>query len=604
LDVELATTMNQQVSLPRENPTPVSPPPVPGLATPAIAVPVDAGEPGFADSFGAFLVQEGAVDRLVLDRAHRATQATAERFDHVLTKLGLLSDADLALAYSKYLSIPIALATEMPTEPVLGDILSADFVRRNKVLPLSSDKSDLVIALVDPFNHEPVRALAFLTSLTVIPRILAPAEFDKLFETLYVGSSKNVAGGDPTGAADASEIDIQRLRDIASEAPVIRLVNQLIASAVETGASDIHIEPNAETLLVRHRIDGLLRTAQLLKLGLRAAVTSRIKIMAKLDIAERRLPQDGRVKIAVRGVDIDFRISTIPTVFGESVVMRILDRSRVELDFSSLGFDKQQITSFEDFLSRANGIILVTGPTGSGKTTTLYTMLKMLNRVEHKVFTVEDPIEYQLTGINQVQVQPAIGLSFPHALRSILRQDPDIIMIGEIRDLETARIAIQAALTGHLVLSTLHTNSAAATITRLIDMGLENYLLASTIKGIIAQRLVRRLCPACSMLDEREDAWIGELTRTARGLDTRPNLRRAQGCRACNGTGFSGRTTIAEVMPITSAMHRLIVSNVSDADIEVAARDAGMATMYESGISKAWRGETTVDEVLRATRAA
>jgi general secretion pathway protein E len=579
-------------------------PPVPGLTTQAIAVPVDAGEPGFADSFGAFLVQEGAVDRLVLDRAHRATQATTERFDHVLTKLGLLSDADLALAYSKYLSIPIALATEMPTEPVLGDILSADFVRRNKVLPLSSDKSDLVIALVDPFNHEPVRALAFLTNLTVVPRILAPAEFDKVFETLYVGSGKDLAGGERTTAGDASEVDIQRLRDIASEAPVIRLVNQLIASAVETGASDIHIEPNAESLLVRHRIDGLLRTAQLLKLGLRAAVTSRIKIMAKLDIAERRLPQDGRIKIAVRGVDIDFRISTIPTVFGESVVMRILDRSRVELDFASLGFGKQQIASFGDFLSRANGIILVTGPTGSGKTTTLYTMLKMLNRVEHKVFTVEDPIEYQLTGINQVQVQPAIGLTFPHALRSILRQDPDIIMIGEIRDLETARIAIQAALTGHLVLSTLHTNSAAATITRLIDMGLENYLLASTIKGIIAQRLVRRLCPTCSMPDEREDVRTEELTRTVRGLDARPNLRRAQGCRACNDTGFVGRTTIAEVMPITSAMHRLIVSNVSDADMEVAARQAGMVTMYESGIFKAWRGETTVDEVLRVTRVA
>jgi general secretion pathway protein E len=603
LDSDVATIMNQQLSLPNEVSIEVSPPPVPGLAE-AHPAPVDASEPGFAESFGAFLVQDGAVDRLILDRAHRATQATAERLDEVLTKLGLLSEADLALAYSKYLSIPIARPDEIPPGRVIGDALSADFVRRNRVMPLSDDDSDLVIATVDPFNHEPVRAIAFLTGRNVIPRIIAPAEFDKAFQALYVGADTAADGTEPAGTGDASEVDIQRLRDIASEAPVIRLVNELIANAVEAGASDIHVEPSAEALVVRHRIDGLLRTAQLLKLGLRAAVTSRIKIMAKLDIAERRLPQDGRIKIAVRGVDIDFRISTIPIAFGESVVMRILDRSRVELNFASLGFDQEQIAMFEDFLGRANGIILVTGPTGSGKTTTLYTMLKRLNRAEHKVFTVEDPIEYQLNGINQVQVLPAIGLTFPHALRSILRQDPDIIMIGEIRDVETARIAIQAALTGHLVLSTLHTNSAAATITRLIDMGLESYMLASTIKGIIAQRLVRRLCRLCSLPDERGDVWATELTRAVPGLRTRHDLRRAHGCPACNGTGFSGRTTIAEVLPITSAMHRLIVSNASDADIEAAGRKGGMATMYESGAFKAWRGETTVEEVLRATRVA
>jgi general secretion pathway protein E len=458
------------------------------------------------------------------------------------------------------------------------------------MMPLSSDGNELVIALVDPFNHDPVRAIAFLTGRETILRIIAPAEFDKVFESLYVGSEAKANGSEPPGSGDASEIDIQRLRDIASEAPIIRLVNQLIANAVETGASDIHVEPNAEALLVRHRIDGLLRTAQVLRPGLRAAVTSRIKIMAKLDIAERRLPQDGRIKIAVRGVDIDFRISTIPTAFGESVVMRILDRSRVELDFVSLGFDKEQIAMFEDFLGRANGVVLVTGPTGSGKTTTLYTMLKMLNRTERKVFTVEDPIEYQLTGVNQVQVQPSIGLTFPHALRSILRQDPDIIMIGEIRDVETARIAIQAALTGHLVLSTLHTNSAAATVTRLIDMGLESFMLASTVKGIIAQRLVRRLCSACALPDQHGDVWQSELMHTVPGLKSPHRLRHANGCPVCSGTGFSGRTTIAEVLPVTSVIHRLIVSKDSDADIEAAAREGGMATMYESGIAKAWRG--------------
>ena len=275
---------------------------------------------------------------------------------------------------------------------------------------------------------------------------------------------------------------------------MIRLVNQIIANAVEARASDIHIEPNVDQVLVRYRIDGMLRTAQVLAPALRAAITSRIKIMSKLDIAERRMPQDGRIKVAVRGVDIDFRVSTIPTIFGESVVMRILDRSRVELDFAKLGFAADHISALQGLMHEPNGIILVTGPTGSGKTTTLYTALKSLNSSERKIFSVEDPIEYQLAGINQVQVRPEIGLDFPHALRAILRQDPDIIMIGEIRDLETARIAIQSSLTGHLVLSTLHTNSAAAAITRLIDIGVENYLLASTVKGVVAQRLVRKLC--------------------------------------------------------------------------------------------------------------
>ena len=595
--------MNKQLTLPEDRAIEIAVSPISGL-TPPNTTPVDAGEPGFAESFGAFLVQDGAIDGLVLDRAHRATQATAERLDQVLTKLGLLSETDLAVEYSKYLSIPLVLPTEIPPEPVLGDVLSADFVRRNKVMPLSSDGNELVIALVDPFNHDPVRAIAFLTGRETILRIIAPAEFDKVFESLYVGSDANAKGSEPTGFGDASEIDIQRLRDIASEAPIIRLVNQLIANAVEAGASDIHVEPNAEALLIRHRIDGLLRTAQVLKLGLRAAVTSRIKIMAKLDIAERRLPQDGRIKIAVRGVEIDFRISTIPTAFGESVVMRILDRSRVELDFASLGFDRDQIAMFLDFLGRANGVVLVTGPTGSGKTTTLYTMLKMLNRAERKVFTVEDPIEYQLAGVNQVQVQPSIGLTFPHALRSILRQDPDIIMIGEIRDVETARIAIQAALTGHLVLSTLHTNSAAATVTRLIDMGLESFMLASTVKGIIAQRLVRCLCTACALPDKHGDVWQSELMRDVPSLKAPHRLRHASGCPVCSGTGFSGRTTIAEVLPVTSNIHRLIASKVSDADIETAARKGGMATMYESGATKAWHGETTIEEVLRATRVA
>ena len=332
---------------------------------------------------------------------------------------------------------------------------------------------------------------------------------------------------------------MRRLEDMASEAPVIRLVHDLITRAVEAQASDIHIEPREDSVRVRYRIDGVLTTVETLPLSLRAAVTSRVKIMAHLNIAERRLPQDGRVKATVRGRPIDFRVSTMPTMLGESVVMRILDRSSVPLDFAPLGFRGAVLDGFMRLLAQPNGIILVTGPTGSGKTTTLYTALHLLNKAESKLFTVEDPIEYQLAGINQIQVQPKIGLTFAHALRSILRQDPDIIMVGEIRDLETAQMAIQASLTGHLVLSTLHTNGAAASLTRLMDMGVDDYLLASTVTGILAQRLVRRLCTKCAAPETAPPPLIARRGDTHQDLS---GLRRKVGCQACRNTGYQGRT--------------------------------------------------------------
>jgi general secretion pathway protein E len=578
----------------------------PGLnGRPANGAPLahDVHAPDFAQDFASFLAGEGIVERSALDRARRASHTTGERFDQVLTKLGLVSEGDLAAGLSKYLSMPLATPALVPPEPVLADRLGPDFVRRNRVMPLALDDGRLAVGVTDPFNDEPIRALAYLTNLTVVPHIFVPADFEKAFDALYVNAADAGALAVHPGA-EASEVDVQRLRDMASEAPTIRLVNQIIAQAVETRASDIHVEPNVDTVLVRYRIDGLLRTAQTLAPGLRAAVTSRIKIMAKLDIAERRLPQDGRIKIAVRGVDIDFRISTIPTAFGESVVMRILDRSRVELDFAKLGFSDAHVAAFADLMNQPNGIILVTGPTGSGKTTTLYTALKTLNSSERKIFTVEDPIEYQLAGVNQVQVQPAIGLTFPHALRSILRQDPDIIMIGEIRDLETARIAIQASLTGHLVFSTLHTNSAAATITRLIDMGVENYLIASTVKGVEAQRLVRRLCAHCACPHDGAAYWADAFARDVRGIERfgPADIRQPRGCAQCGGTGFSGRSTIAELLPVDAEIHRLVLAAASDAQIDAAARDGGMISMYANGAGKVWRGETTVEEVLRATR--
>jgi general secretion pathway protein E len=553
-------------------------------------------------AFAEFLVGNNIADRSTLERARSAAQKTGERLDRVLTKLGLLSETDLAAALSKFLSVPLVAQADIPLEPTLKDVIEAQFVRQNKIMPLAVSDRRVSVGTTDPFNGEPLQAIAYLTGLAVDIRIFVLADFDKAFDGLY--QPRMSAGRATRGGEEASELDVQRLRDMASEAPVIRLVNQIIADAVEGRASDIHVEPNVDSVLVRYRVDGMLRTGHVLASSLRAAITSRIKIMSKLDIAERRMPQDGRIKIAVRGVDIDFRVSTIPTVFGESVVMRILDRSRVELDFERLGFHAEHIDALTKLLAEPNGIILVTGPTGSGKTTTLYTALKGLNTSDTKVFTVEDPVEYQIAGINQVQVQAAIGFDFPHALRSILRQDPDIIMIGEIRDLETARIAIQSSLTGHLVLSTLHTNSAAAAITRLVDMGVESYLLASTLKGVLAQRLVRTLCGRCAVEHDSSAYWADEFARSMRGLEALgpASIKQARGCPECHGTGFSGRSTIVEILLVDSNLHRLILSNASDAEIERSAHESGMESMYEMGVHKVWRGETTVDEVLRATR--
>jgi general secretion pathway protein E len=558
----------------------------------------------FTDEFGTFLLATKLLDGQVLDRAQRASKSTGERLDRVLTKLGLISEADLILALAKYLNAPVVAAPRIPIEPVLPQIIDADFVRRNKILPMSVIDDVLEVGVVDPFADESLRALAYLTDRTVTVSLFVPAQFEKAFDALYANTASASQTADLHEGVEANDFDVQRLRDLASEAPTIRLVNQIVADAVESQSSDIHIEPTVDSVVIRYRIDGVLQTTKVLNAGMRAAVTSRIKIMSRLDIAERRLPQDGRTKIAFRGVDIDFRVSTIPTAFGESIVMRILDRSRVDLDFAVLGFNDEHVSTFREVIRQPDGIVLVTGPTGSGKTTTLYTALDTLNSPERKIFTVEDPVEYQLGGINQVQVHSAIGLTFPVALRSILRQDPDIIMIGEIRDLETARIAIQASLTGHLVLSTLHTNSASATITRLIDMGIENYLLTSTLKCVVAQRLVRRLCTHCSVPHANSEFLVEEFKRTAPRINLReqPNIREKTGCTECRGTGFSGRSTIAEILMLTPDIRRLILSSSSDTQIEEAARGNGMISMYESGVIKVLNGQTTIDEVLRAAR--
>jgi general secretion pathway protein E len=562
----------------------------------------DASGPAFLEEFGAFLVQERAIDELALQRSQRAARQSGERFDHVLTKLGLVSEMDLCTHLGKFLQIPVIDAQDVPLEPTLPEAIPEKFLRINGLLPLSSDGARLTVAVTDPLDAEPIQALAYSTGLMIDLRLVTPAQFEKAWSSLYGGKQDRVSLIDSdVRAHDASEFDLQRLRDIANEAPVVRRVNQIVADAIEARASDIHIEPTLEAVQVRYRIDGALRTAETLPPGLKAAIASRIKIMARLDIAERRLPQDGRIKLAVRGVDIDFRVSTIPTSHGESIVLRILDRSQVALDFQTLGFEPETIATLRKTMRNPNGIVLVTGPTGSGKTTTLYTALRELSNPDVKVFTVEDPVEYQLGGVNQVQVQPAIGLDFPNTLRAILRQDPDVIMIGEIRDAETARIAIQASLTGHLVFSTLHTNSAAASITRLIDMGVESYLIASTVKAVLAQRLVRRLCRHCAKPLETREQWRGQLSGEAFTKEPE-RLSGPQGCPHCRNLGYSGRSTIAELLVMNDRLQRLVCESSPDATLEAAAREAGMKTMYQCGMRKAWSGETSVDEVLRVTR--
>lgn len=562
----------------------------------------DAQSPAFADAFGVFLLGEKAIDELALQRSQRAARQSGERFDHVLTKLGLISEADLWTHLGKFLDIPAVEPRDIPLEAPLRDVIPEKFIRANSLLPLFVDGGRLTLAVTDPLDLEPVDALAYSTGYEIALRLATPAQFEKAWSTLYGARQDGVSVVDSDHRAhEASEFDLQRLRDIANEAPVVRRVNQIVADAIEQRASDIHIEPSLEAVMVRYRIDGALRTAETLPPGLKAAIASRIKIMARLDIAERRLPQDGRIKLAIRGVDIDFRVSTLPTAHGESIVLRILDRSQVSLDFQTLGFEPKTTALLRKTMRNPNGIVLVTGPTGSGKTTTLYTALRELTQPDVKVFTVEDPIEYQLAGVNQVQVQPQIGLDFPSTLRAILRQDPDIIMIGEIRDAETASIAIQASLTGHLVFSTLHTNSAAASITRLIDMGVESYLIASTVKAVLAQRLVRRLCQHCATPLETREQLRKQLAHEEFAAEP-DRLSAPKGCPHCRNLGYSGRSTIAELLVMNDRLQRLVCENASDAALEAAARENGMTTMYQCGMGKAWRGETSVDEVMRVTR--
>ncbi len=560
------------------------------------------------DDLAAILLEQGQADTKTLERGRRVAAESGQRLDTVLLQLGLVTERGLADSYARLLGINVAGAEDYPAEaPVLPEQLAPKFLRAARAIPVAIDEGGAVLlACADPMDGFIPAAVRAATGRPVRLMAAVPIELEAALGRLYPDETSGVAGEDAPELLDGEggglEEDAERLKDLASEAPVIRLVNQIIARAVETQASDIHIEPFEDRLRVRYRYDGVLHEADSPPARLAAAITSRIKIMARLDIAERRLPQDGRIKLAVRGAETDFRVSTIPSLHGETVVLRVLDRTAVVFDYARLGLPAPVIAQLSTALALPNGIVLVTGPTGSGKTTTLYTGLLALNAVTRKIVTVEDPIEYQLRGINQIQVKPQIGLNFASLLRSILRQDPDVIMVGEIRDLETAQIAVQAALTGHLVLSTLHSNSAAATITRLRDMGLEDYLLTAVLRGILAQRLVRRLCHACRAEGEASPAIVERFGLAARTGSDRVRLWHPVGCPACRQTGFRGRLAIAEFLAPGDEVERLIFERADHGQIQRAAVAAGMRTMFDAGIDAALEGLTTIEEVVRSIR--
>jgi general secretion pathway protein E len=555
---------------------------------------------------GASLVDSGAIDRRTLDRARRVAAETGARLDQVLTQLGLVSDRGLAEALAQLIAAPLVGASDYPDAPLFHERLKPKFLRRVRALPIAASDGRATLAMADPLDVFTRNAIAAVLGRSVAVAVAVPIELEAALERLYAelgqGSEAEEVLDDMVADAEPAEEDAERLKDLASEAPVIRLVNQLIARAVETHASDVHLEPFADRLRIRYRYDGVLHEVEPPPARLQAAVISRIKIMARLDIAERRLPQDGRIKLTVRGHEIDFRVSSIPSLHGEKVVLRILDRTAVEFDYAKLGLPADIRQGIERALDLPNGMVLVTGPTGSGKTTTLYTGLLKLNTVARNVVTVEDPIEYQLTGINQIQVKPQIGLNFASLLRSILRQDPDVIMIGEIRDLETVQIAVQAALTGHLVLSTIHTNSAAATMTRLRDMGLEDYLMTATLKAVLAQRLVRRLCPMCKTPDPAPSALIERLGLERLAQAEAITLFHPKGCPACRGTGYRGRRAIAELLVPNRAIDRLIFEGADDAAIERVAVEQGMRPIFDNGLLAVIEGDTTIEEVVRCIR--
>jgi general secretion pathway protein E len=547
-------------------------------------------------------ITEKALSEVKANNLHTGSYLGKTLADH-----GYIHTQALLETLSSELRLPYIKKEQYPksTLPVQGLTITETFLREKIIFPLQIKDDTLILAVYDPFDLYTIEDLK--VSLGKNIRVVLSSEQDILesIETYYGeegGSAMNRMVSDiqedDMNGLDSLDESTEHIRDMASEAPVIKLVNHIISEAIEARASDIHLEPFADELLLRYRIDGILHEMEHPPKRLSSAITTRIKIMSKLDISERRLPQDGRIKLKILGKDIDMRVSTLPTLHGESVVMRILDRGNLVLELSHMGFPEKELQLILGLIKKPYGKFLVTGPTGSGKTTTLYAALSQINRPDKKIITIEDPVEYQMRGINQIHVKSQIGLNFADGLRSIVRQDPDVIMVGEIRDPETAEISIQAALTGHLVFSTVHTNDAAGAVTRLLDMGIENFLLSSALLGVLAQRLVRVICSEC-----KEEATLTPTLKLEMGLLKKENVKvyHGKGCSACSQTGFKGRCGIYELLVIDDSIRELILKKTTAQAICDEARKKGMRTLREDGWDKVVKGITTVEEILRVT---
>jgi general secretion pathway protein E len=539
---------------------------------------------------GEILIERRLITQEDLDRALELQRERGDKLGKILVDLGFIANRDVLSALSDQLQVPVLAIEGPPAISPETETLSPKFLRQFRCLPVALHDHTVTLAMADPLDFETRSTVTACTGLRVLAGIAAEQEILDAIDRFYGQTTKTET---EFATATGDEEDLEHLRDMASEAPVIRLVNAMIAQAVEKRASDIHIEPFEKEFRVRYRIDGVLVSQDSPQRELKAAIISRVKLMAKLNIAERRLPQDGRIKVKTLGREVDLRVSTLPTLYGESVVMRLLDRSAGDFyDLERLGFDQHMLSRMEHYTSLPHGIFLVTGPTGSGKSTTLYSALKRINQSDKKIITIEDPVEYQMDGINQIHVNPQIGLTFASGLRHIVRQDPDVIMVGEVRDRETADIAIRAALTGHFVYSTLHTNDAPSAISRLTDMGVENYLITSSLVGVLAQRLVRVICTNCKTSAGTAVTPDGDTIQVFRGA----------GCENCFHTGFRGRVGIFELMDLNEEMRGLIMRNEDASQITASARRNGMRNLREDGWLKARSGLTTAEEVLRVTQ--
>lgn len=563
-------------------------------------------------SLGESLVEEGIITIEQLKQAQSEEKRTGQRLRNVLVKMGFIAEEDLVSFLSDKLGLPKMDIGNYLIDPKIVELVPESLARKYELIPVLKIGNRLTCAMVDPWNIFALDEIRMKTNLTIEPAVATGSEIKKALNQYYgaKGSMEDLIksiDAEKLGVKEGIEIDVKRLQGIVEEPVVIKLVNLIVMKAVQERASDIHIEPEEGMLKTRFRVDGMLHEVSPPPKYLQSAIISRIKIMASLDIAERRKPQDGRFSIKSEGKEIDVRVSCVPTIYGENVVLRLLDASTALLSLKDMGFSKNVLEKYEKLITRPHGIILVTGPTGSGKTTTLYASLDKINTVEKNIITIEDPVEYKLAGIRQIQINPKVELTFANGLRSMLRQDPNIIMVGEMRDFETAEIAIQAALTGHLVLSTLHTNDAPSAITRMIDMGIEPYLVSSSVIGVLAQRLVRTICKDCKeeyapTEEELKDIGLSDEGRGTKDERRKIKFYRGKGCDKCMKTGYKGRIGIFELMLMDDKIRDLTTAKAPLDDIRKEAITAGMIALKEDGIQKIREGFTTVEEVLRVTQ--